>query len=716
MRSLVLAVLVVGLFCSAVRADWPELRLRNPERQKALRPKLKLIPKEHPRIFIRSEADLEAVRRRIRSSPEIAEAYQALRDWARSGHFTTGGWQPTLQLQARTVVYRIENRDPELLNYIIKQADWLCEHDLDEWSWTWIARSLSMVYDWCYDDLTPAQRLRYGRRAIQCAKKVYSIWEHPPTNNHVYLKQGEVLYPGIAFYGDGIDDAAAEQMVLDGLELLLTQFIPCHNILNAGDGGWQESMSYHSMFTYAFAHSLELWQRASGEDIWKDFYGLDGDAEYCMYLRRPFDDRKVEVADGRGSAVDTYISYYLPLLIRRRHDGVARYWTDWIKERCRQTDEAGNTTLRSPHKWWPYVLWYDPEVPVVKPEQLPLARIFRGIGYVVSRSGWDKDAVFSMFICAPWWVGGHQHLDANSFIIHRYAPLAIDSGVRGYNVTRGNYYARTIAHNTVTVYDPAEKFTGGTWGHSPDVPVANDGGHDYVGGANSPEEFTENGPYHKGRILAFIHKPAYTYVVGDATRYFKPYKVTEHQRAFLHIQPDLFVVFDRVEASDPTFKKRWLLHTAAKPLISGPTLRMANGAGRLWCQTLLPVNPEVVLVEPPDEVPEVDVNRYPPGYPDQWRVEVSPRKPARRDYFLHVLAAPARDVKGNLKSHLTETEAEVTLTVNWLGRTVKVRFAKTGKLLGHLTITAPDGTVLVDDPLPQRVQSNRELIQAAQAR
>jgi len=723
-QQMALTVAVVLATSTVVLADWPELRTRDPKRQEALKAKLALIPKGHPRIFIRSEADLDAVRARIKSSPEVAEAYAALRDWAYSGDFTTGGWQPTLQLQARTVVYRLENRDPKLLEPILKQADWLCANDLDEWSWAWIARSLAFVYDWCYDDLTPEQREKYARRAVQCTKTVYGLWEQPPTNNQVYIKQGMVIYPGLAFYGDGIDDAAAEQMVLDNLEMLFDLFIPAHNVLNAGDGGWQESMSYHSMFTFEFAHLIEAWQSASGENVWKDFPGLDGDAQYCLYCRQPFDNRNINVADGHGSAVDRYISYYIPLLVGRRHDGVARYWADWIRERSRQTDNAGKTTLASPHMWWPYVLWYDPTVPTVKPETLPLARIFRGIGYVVSLSGWEKDAVFSMFICAPWWCGGHQHLDANSFIICRYAPLATDSGVRAYDVTRGNYYARTIAHNTVTVYDPNEKFTGGQWGHSSEEAVANDGGHVYAGGADMPEDFVENGPNNRGRILAFLHKPEYTYAAGDATRYFRPEKVKEHQRAFLHVPPDLFIVFDRVEASDPAFKKRWLLHTEAKPQIAGArqpdagaSLTVKNGEGVLWCQTLLPADPEVVVVDPMvladrNEVPKVDITAYPPGYPNQWRIEISPKSASARDYFLHVLCVPTKGVEERPQATLEDAADSVTVTVKWAGRTVKARFPKTGALVGHLTITGADGKTAVDEDLPQRVQTNAELLQS----
>src|SRR2546430_10050206 len=54
----------------------------------------------------------------------------------------------------------------------------------------------------------------------------------------------------------------------------------------------------------------------------------------------------------------------------------------------------------------------------------------------------------------------HQHLDQNQINIYRGGYLAIDSGA-DYTESESphylNYYRRTIAHNSVLVYDPAEK-------------------------------------------------------------------------------------------------------------------------------------------------------------------------------------------------------------------------------------------------------------------
>ena len=69
----------------------------------------------------------------------------------------------------------------------------------------------------------------------------------------------------------------------------------------------------------------------------------------------------------------------------------------------------------------------------------------------------------------------HQHLDQNQFTIYYNGYLAIDSGA-DYTETESphylNYYRRTVAHNTMLVYDPQEKFF---WSDNL-LPAANDGG------------------------------------------------------------------------------------------------------------------------------------------------------------------------------------------------------------------------------------------------
>ena len=80
------------------------------------------------------------------------------------------------------------------------------------------------------------------------------------------------------------------------------------------------------------------------------------------------------------------------------------------------------------------------------------------------RDGWKSDSTWIEFDCGPY-LAKHQHLDQNQITIYHQGYLAIDSGA-DYTDSESphylNYYRRTVAHNTVLVYDPAEKFF---WSH-----------------------------------------------------------------------------------------------------------------------------------------------------------------------------------------------------------------------------------------------------------
>ena len=83
---------------------------------------------------------------------------------------------------------------------------------------------------------------------------------------------------------------------------------------------------------------------------------------------------------------------------------------------------------------------------------------------MVARTGWDQDAVIAEMKVNEYNFANHQHLDAGAFQIYYQGALAIDSGL--YSGSSGqygsphcqNYYWRTIAHNSLLVYDPQEDF------------------------------------------------------------------------------------------------------------------------------------------------------------------------------------------------------------------------------------------------------------------
>ena len=76
------------------------------------------------------------------------------------------------------------------------------------------------------------------------------------------------------------------------------------------------------------------------------------------------------------------------------------------------------------------------------------------------------------------------HLDQGAFTIYKGGALAIDSGLYGPSYDADHhmdYQYQTIAHNTVTVTDPADTVPAPAHGNRPPRPIANDGGQRRVG-------------------------------------------------------------------------------------------------------------------------------------------------------------------------------------------------------------------------------------------
>ncbi|MAF10999.1 hypothetical protein CMK11_11175, partial [Candidatus Poribacteria bacterium] len=271
---------------------------------------------------------------------------------------------------------------------------------------------------------------------------------------------------------------------------------------------------------------------------------------------------------------------------------------------------------------------------------------------------------------------------------HRNGLLALDSGVYDATEHRGNYYARTIAHNTVTVTDPREAFGGATWGGGRTGSGANDGGQMYVGGSDLIGDVA-SGAYARGEIVAYQNHDEFTYVVGDATASYSPDKVKEFTRAFLFIRPSVFVVFDRVESADASFTKRWLLHTATEPRVVDEALfEVHNGASTLAVHTLAPdfIDTTVIGGEG-DEFNAAGANyppkkRYDADAAGRWRVEVSPSDANERDYYLHVLGVDA----GTLDTRLEENDEYMLVHIRCDQGVYEAQFTKTGPLTSQVTL------------------------------
>jgi hypothetical protein len=246
------------------------------------------------------------------------------------------------------------------------------------------------------------------------------------------------------------------------------------------------------------------------------------------------------------------------------------------------------------------VLFWSPDVQPTPPTTLAYRE--PSLGQVFARSDWSDDATWMSFNAGPH-LDTHQHYDAGNLTIFRRVDLAVDSGSLDAFGSRHwfNYYARTVAHNTITILDPNERWEG-IWGGVPDNLAVNDGGQRTAAPrtpAPTLAEYLENrtaydharierydegawGVYVRANLTNAYQNPAFQSRKPDGSR--NRAKVSHVGREVVYLRGegrrDAFVVFDRVVSTDASFKKAVLWH-AREPFESkARSVRVDEGETR----------------------------------------------------------------------------------------------------------------------------------------
>lgn len=514
----------------------------------------------------------------------------------------------------------------------------------------------ALAYDWIYDALTPEQRVRYGDalgswlRFFTQAPEIllkWGHWEYNQTwgpihlnvmNSRDALTQKLLIALGIQGSGTKYEgDAAA---FLDSWNKRVpAQCIPAFNRMG---GVWAESYGHGaygpvSVIPYAF----QAWRTGTGIDLFKEVkpwgYPVE-EPRWVAYTMMPHNERTAWIGDGDGSKPAAF-ARAAPML----RDSLSQWFSDrgreWLRER------------------WQRVACYDPAIPAAGPQSLPLGYLFRGAGHVYLRSAWnDPNATWAFFGCGPQFAG-HARDDAGHFLICKQGALVSRQGGQGHN--DDDYYAGgSLIYNIVTIFDPDEKFRR-------ENNNENDGGllrHVYE---------SDGLPHERGQIEAFENNSNYTYAAADITPGYSSNKAREVTRQFLYLrgEPEFFVVFDRVEAARPEFRRHFFLHVPTKPEIQGSRLTwlslpeadgdrsgLSPGRSRMLMRTLLPANAEIVVRGGPGKEawghplqPSAQYNHStegrtkPPICP--WRIEVGDPGQATRSLFLHVFEIGSESVR-----------------------------------------------------------------------
>ena len=499
----------------------------------------------------------------------------------------------------------------------------------------------AIVYDLCHEFWTEDQRLRFHTYMNQTVDANVRSETHVFHNGWYGYKHWGIGLACYATYHE--NDRAAE--ILQTLEQdWHTRAAPALRMSGAG-GGWAEGY-YINYWLYEWLFFCEVARHCQGIDYYShapEFFqnrALAGLFEVYPGIGIYGSRRSIPMGDGGGRVFGGDRD---KALCARRI--LANYFQD---DPVHQMVHAFNdTTPRSSVGVNAYkdLLWQNSSLPRGDVREFPLSHISPGPGYVYARSSWEDDATYFFFKCGDRFTA-HQHLDVGHFLIYKYEELVGDGGHYDAFGSRHdvNYHLRSVAHNTVLIHDPQERWPGIRAG----AVSGNDGGqaHDWPhhnGAVTDPQQWERDRHLCDiADILAFTDQGDYLYVAGDCTRSYSAHKLERFTRQIVYLRPNTFVILDRVRTTDAHYKKTWLLQAMKIPEQTRDFMVIANGAGRLFVQTLFPADPQVSLISGA-QLYTYDDETFPAsrdtGPAPECRIEISPGQPSTGDIFLHVLTA-----------------------------------------------------------------------------
>lgn len=629
-------------------------------------------PTVHPRLYLRS-SDISELRERLKN-PEIKKTIAKIQKLGvdrtpeeeakapdKSGfRYYAEMRGVTSRVQLEALDYLLNKKKSVARKAIVAMLDTLRntnygkKGDLSRASGQMLMCG-AMVYDWCYDQMKDSEKKAYINEFVRISKTMEC--GYPPKNTEPiaghsseWMVMRDMLSAAIAIYDE------FPEMYNHVMTMLCRDYIPVRNYVYAGH-------NYHQGTSYAnvrFSNDLfSLWildRMGAGAvyDPAQQFVMYD-----FLYRRRP--DGMVLPAGDVNPGIGG--SYGLPAMLAYSY-----YKDPYLAYEYKRNTKIDNHCLIFD------VLWRDYTIEPKSPETLPLTK-YSGTpyGWMIARTGWDKNSVIAEMKINEHFVGNHQHMDGGAFQIYYKGPLAIDAGAYhgtsgGYNSAHNkNFFKRTVAHNSLLVFDPNEKFASWNYGGTDKTEFAdNDGGQRMPGDRwETCRSFADllSDEYTTGQVLAHgiggdYMAPEYSYLSGDITKAYSD-KVKEVKRSFVFLNlksekvPAAMVVFDKVVSKNAEFKKHWLLHSIEQPQVSENGIiikRTKDGdSGMLSNTVLLPAKENLDMQVIGGKGKEFWVNgtNYAnapqAGRPDprnergEWRVEVSPSAPANEDYFLNVI-------------------------------------------------------------------------------
>ena len=403
----------------------------------------------------------------------------------------------------------------------------------------------SLVYDWCYDLLTDAEKVSLRKHMIRLADDMEIGW--PPFLQRVVNGHGneaqvcrDLLSMSIAIYNeDPLPYQYCSYAILEEL-VPMRRFeyqSPRHN----------QGVNYGSYRFQWDLHAAWLFRRMTGTPVFDD--NIRHVSKFWLYMRTP-DGQMLRDGDQFSAGRPGEFYYWRADLMSFLS---YTYGADRILKR--EFERYGGKIDSHPL----FLLLNDPELrPVENLETLSLTMDFGPIlGSMVARTGWDMGLNSSDVVAeikgGGYHFGNHQHSDAGSIQLYYRGFQFGDLGVYKFYGTPYdyNFNKRSISHSMMLVVNPKEKFLD---------TESNDGGTRFNQRFPvSPEEVRSDPAFNNGKVRSADRgpwgaKPIFSYFSVDLTGAYSA-KVGDYTRSFCFLNmerediPAVIILRDDITSS-----------------------------------------------------------------------------------------------------------------------------------------------------------------------
>ncbi|MHC4341779.1 MAG: DUF4962 domain-containing protein [Planctomycetota bacterium] len=441
------------------------------------------------------------------------------------------------------------------------------------------------TYTWLHDYLNDEDREKIRAVMRIRGEEIYlhlmqsrHIWQpYGSHRNRAWHWLGEV---GTAFHGE-IEEAG------DWAWFAHNVFWCAYPVWSDERGGWHEGINYWNSYVGRALFWLTTMRMIYDVDGFeKPYYRNAGD--FALYVSPPgetmggFGDLSPGFQSKRARNLMTVLSRM----------GGNPHWAWYVQESGGEALPGGYLGFM-----WSAVFGVQPTAP----RELPSSVLFPGIGVAALHSDLvdrQKDVQF-MLKSSPMGSQSHGFESQNAFLLSVAGdPVFIRTG------RRDSYGS---AHHRLWMWETK----------SANSILVNGKG----------QEVHTNRPL--GRITHFETTPEFDYVVGEAAAAY-PGRLKRFTRAVLFIKPHAIVIFDSLEANEPsTFQ--WLLHSPNRMEIDGQTILATGKSARAALHFAAPSDLEITQTDRFDPPPREWIKL------EQWHLQASTRKKKTAVDFVTVI-------------------------------------------------------------------------------